>query len=874
MKPIKLTLSAFGPFAGLTEVDFAALGSSGLFLISGETGSGKTTLFDGISFALYGSASGGDKRRDSSAFRSHFASAKTETFVELVFEHRERTYTVRRNPTYVREGYKTARNHDAYMSCAETGEAWDGVKDVTKAVTELLGLDETQFRQTMMIAQGDFLRILHASSIERERIFEEIFGTQLYDRIERSITQRWKNSRDALKDARLKYDQIFGAMRVDDEAIMGLRAAPDRAAEAAELLEDHCKAEAKQLRALEKEIEQVEGARKAVQERLSTGKMINDGVDSLAKTELELLKIRACEGEIADLAQQRAAAERAREVARLYEAAKRLEMEQRRQTMQLAESKTKLESARADAVAAEERLAQMAEDWNALPQLRLRAENLKKSVDDLSKLSALVDKTRKEYLKRNAARKALDAAQQQYSAVFDAFMQSQAGLLAKELREGEPCPVCGSVHHPKLCALSAKSATQQDVERAQKEVRDRTEAEQALTGECMQLKARSYELHQAIESALGRAVNISEADGEMKSVREETMALCAKISAVEKDYRAAELNATHVRKQLASAQSACDTLSAQLERLAKELSESKAQCERARIENGFATEAEYIAARREEREISHLQSIIEDHARQMAMLTKSAAELRERWQGREKVDLTAAGEELRQIEVRRSAMLAQRQLFATDCEVNASTLKRLKAIVRELEQAQAQHGMLDNLYRTVTGQLTLPDAKKIAFETYILQYYFRRVISAANDRLGRMSAGRFYLSCQEDPAKRNTKSGLGLDVFDAYTNRKRDVKTLSGGESFLASLALALGFADVVQASAGGVRLDAMFIDEGFGTLDDETLMRAMAVLMRLTEGDRLVGIISHVPALRETIDSKILLRRTENGDSRCEVVR
>ena len=189
MKPIMLTLSAFGPFAGLTEVNFAALGSSGLFLISGETGSGKTTLFDGISFALYGSASGGDKRRDSSAFRSHFADAKTETFVELVFEHRGNTYTVRRNPTYTREGYKTPRNHDAYMFCAETGETWDGVKEVTQAVTGLLGLDETQFRQTMMIAQGDFLRILHATSAERERIFEEIFGTQLYDRIERSIVR-------------------------------------------------------------------------------------------------------------------------------------------------------------------------------------------------------------------------------------------------------------------------------------------------------------------------------------------------------------------------------------------------------------------------------------------------------------------------------------------------------------------------------------------------------------------------------------------------------------------------------------------------------------------------------------------------------------
>lgn len=874
MKPLKLTLCAFGPFAAETVVDFSALGSSGLFLISGDTGAGKTTLFDGISFALYGTASGGEKRRDASAFRSHFASAKTETYVEFTFDHRGRTYTVRRNPTYVREGYKTPRTHDAAMTCAETGEIWDGAREVTQAVTELLGLDDRQFRQTMMIAQGDFLRILHATSIERERIFEEIFGTQLYDRIEKEVTQRWKAARDARRDALLKYDQIFGAMRLGESGgdILELREAPDRAEEAVALLDARCKADAKQQKSLEKELEAAEAARKAVQEKLSTGKMINDGVDRLAKTEAELAQTEARTPEIALLSAERQSAEKAREVARHYEAAARIEADRSRQQRQLADSRVQLESVRAAAVRAEEVLAQAASEWEQLPGLRVRAEALKKSVDDLTKLSALVTKTREAYVRHKAARKDAEAAQANYAQVFDAFMRSQAGLLARELKNGEPCPVCGSLSHPKPCPLAPESANQQDVERAQQLLRERTEAEQKLAGDCLQLKARSYDLHKAIQDALGREVNISDAGGEAKAAQSEHRALCAKLDSIEKSYRAAEAEATQARKKLAAMQSACETLSAQLERLAGELAQAKAQCAQALAQNGFIDEAGYLAARREDREISRLQSLIEGHERRLAALKESLAELRERWQNREKIDLTAAGEEARAVETLRAELLANLQAFSTQCEVNASALKRLKAIVRELNQAREQYGMLDNLYRTVTGQLA--DAEKLAFETYILQYYFRRVILAANDRLGRMSAGRFYLSCQEEPVKRSTKTGLGLDVFDAYTNHKRDVKTLSGGESFLASLALALGFADVVQASSGGVRLDTMFIDEGFGTLDEETLMRAMTVLVRLAEGDRLVGIISHVPTLRETIDAKLLLRRTERGDSVCEVVR
>lgn len=876
MKPIKLVLSAFGPFAGETTVNFSDLGSSGLFLISGDTGAGKTTLFDAIAFALYNTASGGNERRDVSAFRSHFASNKTETFVEFTFEHRGRNYTVRRNPSYARAGYKTKRSHDAFMTCIETGEQWDGASAVTKAVTELLGLDDKQFRQTVMIAQGDFLRILHASSIERERIFEEIFGTQLYDHIEKEVSRRWKLARDERRDALLKYDQIFGAMRLGEDAsgILALREAPDRADEAVALLDERCKADAKKLKSLEKELEKVEIDRKNAQEKLSTGRMVNDGVSKLTQTEMALAQEEARNAEVEDLSARRQAAERAREVSRLYESAARLESEQRRQKAQLTDAQSRLEKASHAAVAAEEGLAQWTAEWDQLTEHRLRSEALKKSAEDLARLSALVTQTREVYVRRNTARREQERAQAQYNAVFDAFMRSQSGLLAKELRDGEPCPVCGSVVHPKPCPISADAAGQEDVERAQQLLRKRTEAAQSLEGDCLQLKARSYDLHNAIQTALEREIDISNAEAEAKSARDEYMQLCARIKSVEDGHRAAEAGATLARKQLSAAQSACDTLSGELTRRAQELDSAQELCRKSLADNGFTDESDYLAARLDDRAISRLQSAIEDHARRLTMLRENLADLRQRWQGVEKIDLTAAQAEADAVEGHRRALLADRQNAATLCEVNASALKRLKSIAKELDQAREQYSMLDSLYRTLTGQLTNPNAQKVPFETHVLQYYFRRVILAANDRLSRMSAGRFYLSCQEEAAKRNTRAGLGLDVFDALTNQKRDVKTLSGGESFLASLSLALGFADVVQASAGGVRLDTMLIDEGFGTLDEETLMRAMAVLVRLTEGDRLVGVISHVPLLREMIDAKLLISRDENGASRCEVIK
>ena len=356
-------------------------------------------------------------------------------------------------------------------------------------------------------------------------------------------------------------------------------------------------------------------------------------------------------------------------------------------------------------------------------------------------------------------------------------------------------------------------------------------------------------------------------------VERELGALNARVERVERERRAAEERAKAARSGRDGARSACDTLDAQCERLRSDWLKAKADFAAALSEQGFADEAEYRAARRDDGQISRMQSKIEAHAQSLQTLGQSLSELRQRWEGAQPVDFDAAGRALAEAEEALAQRRAERQALSTRAEVNRSALKRLKAEAVRLGRVRAEFGLCDNLYRTVSGQLA--GAERISLETYVLQYYFRRVVAAANQRLTRMSAGRFYLECRMEEGKKNTRSGLGLNVLDAYTNRERDVKTLSGGESFLASLALALGFADVVQASSGGVRLDTMFIDEGFGTLDEETLSRAMAALTRLTEGDRLVGVISHVAQLRESIDSQIIVRGSPSGSRlSMEVVR
>ena len=1262
MRPIRLKLSAFGPYGKTAEVDFSRL--SGLFLITGDTGAGKTTLFDGVSFALYGAASGGDARRDSASFRSHFADPKTPTFAELTFSHLSKTYFIHRNPTYLREGLKTPKQHDAEMTCLDDGRQWLGAREVTQAVTALLGLDEKQFRQTMMIAQGDFLRILHAKSDERERIFEEVFGTQAYSRLSRSLKERWSEKRAAREQSLVRYGQLFEELRLDGggpdaQALKALAAAPDRADEAAALLTALCEADAEKLDALDAEILRAEANRKAAQERLNTGRMVNDGLSRLAQTRAQLAETEAQSETMGALSMERDAAERARRAAKFEEETARIREEGVSRRRRLDEERARLTAAAAELDAAEAALSATDADWQALPALRTRidrlsradqalrraeilsrrvaqaretlkqaqerraeaeralraaeaaqteaaagrarAEVLSRAAESLKRLAALSEETGSAEADYRAAKADADAARADADAAFDAFMGSQAARLARSLREGEPCPVCGSRAHPAPHPAAEGAPNEDGVRLAQQRSEKMDAQARRLSAEAVARRAQLLELNQSLTAELGREIAPAEAPGESRraaaearallvridetaetlrrariaaeaadaearrgseslaadqaslrallqeaqaamareeatsnfantnsaahptdaaisaqredaseagapdnlaasdssaadargyadangiprrsgetlaalhgdaagadalgnsaalngsaadargyadasgiprrsgealaahrgdateadalgnpaalngsavdargyvdtngtsrrsgealaaqrgdateanalgnpaalngstvdargyvdtsgiprrsgealaaqrgdateadalgnpaaldgramdargcaeadgiprrssaalsarredataknesaafppsgessaeasdipspeailsrrgEVERELGALNARVERVERERRAAEERAKAARSGRDGARSACDTLDAQCERLRSDWLKAKADFAAALSEQGFADEAEYRAARRDDGQISRMQSKIEAHAQSLQTLGQSLSELRQRWEGAQPVDFDAAGRALAEAEEALAQRRAERQALSTRAEVNRSALKRLRAEAVRLGRVRAEFGLCDNLYRTVSGQLA--GAERISLETYVLQYYFRRVVAAANQRLTRMSAGRFYLECRMEEGKKNTRSGLGLNVLDAYTNRERDVKTLSGGESFLASLALALGFADVVQASSGGVRLDTMFIDEGFGTLDEETLSRAMAALTRLTEGDRLVGVISHVAQLRESIDSQIIVRGSPSG--------
>ena len=931
MRPLKLTLSAFGPYAAETVLDLAQLGRGGLYLVTGDTGAGKTTLFDAITYALYDHSSGGV--REGAMLRSKYAEPGTPTFVELEFEVRGQRCTVRRNPEYLRpkargEGFTTEKA-DACLTYADGRPPVTRAKDVTAAVVDIIGLDYNQFSQIAMIAQGQFTRLLNASTEERSKIFRKLFRTQPYQRLQERLQAENAALTRQREEQSVRIGQLLSGLSwaegdadraVLHELVPLCEAGGQTSPETLLLLLDAL------LAGQEQALSAATSARTEAEAELDKLQQTLGRAEQAEKLRLELTAAQTRQDALRPVldAAEAEAARHAGDSAALDALAGKLEraksnlaafdgLDSLEKKLSAARDAAALENARAEKRRAA--LGQLDGELTALEQslaalggaeaenvsLEARAEQLARRETALEQLAqSLAEGQRRGQAARQAQERYLlaDGAKER-DHLERAFLNAQAGLLAEGLTDGTPCPVCGSPHHPKRAVLPAEAPTQARVDAARQSADEADHAAQEASAAAAKAVAADREakatLRRDAEALLPERFTSPEGPVKLTvsllktALAEESEALHAAQEALDKAQKqnaaalAAKARQEDERQKKTAQRSALEAEArASAEEAARQSASTKAleaQCAEARAALPAADREEArraLAGLENERcalragmdaAASALARARQDYAAAEAAVTALTAQQTE---AGEAADLPALESQRDALTARRTALAAQEKALTARLLPNrkAADLYRQHAAARaELER---RWQWVNALASTAGG--TLSSKQKIRLEAYIQMNYLDAILVHANTRLMQMTAGQYELE-RVGAENQRSQSGLDLGVIDHYNGTRRSVKTLSGGESFKASLALALGLSDEVQSAAGGIRLDTLFLDEGFGSLDDESLEQAIQVLAGLTEGDRLVGIISHVAALKERIDKQVVVKKARSGGSTVEVI-
>ncbi|MBR2912840.1 MAG: SMC family ATPase [Oscillospiraceae bacterium] len=865
MKPLKLVMAAFGPFAEETVIDFEALGTDGIFLITGDTGAGKTTIFDAISFALYGEASGGKARRNVKNFRSDYVGLEGDTYVKLEFEQHGKRYEVERSPEYER----LAKRGDGVVKSTASAHLLDSdgevlarrPEEVTKYIVQLLGLTREQFSQTVMIAQGDFQKIIAAKSDDRKKIFQQLFDTFLYERFQNRL--REKNAQLEQQSERLLELMLSDMRRGRCEGLdaMDVQDAGNAAAYL-EILTACTEEYARQLTQQQALAKDAQAQQEILTKQLISGTEGNRLLAELENKHRELALLRAQQDEMAALEQEFAQARRAAQITPISQ---QLSEQQKRRSDKFTECRMVSEGIALQEEAlhiAESRLAQADADAQALDGLRSRFAQLKGAEAHYAKLSAYRNRYAEKAARLNEMSFESETAHAAHRAKLNAYLLGQAGILAASLQEGMPCPVCGSAEHPKPAKLPTGTPTEEEVQAAQKHADRLAAALQRQSAECAELRAKITQIE---EDPIVSAMTAEEHAWELSQTERE-------IRRIETEQKSAQ-DAFH-REGLKH-----EKLRTHMLALERELTQHETDI--ARLEHAFAAAladaafadaAEFEAAKRSTAQLAAMERTLGDYHKKCTAAQAAAEELELRAQGVEMADIAALEIAKAQAQERCNALASEVRRLHTTCEINSEVCESLQKLLASQKKLRSEWGVISDLYKTVSGQQGGGKAK-LRFEAYVQQYYFRRVVASANRRLRLLTQDTFVLRCREDAKNLREQSGLDLEVLDRNTGQWRDVSTLSGGESFMASLSLALGLSDVVQDGCGGIQLDAMFIDEGFGTLDEQSLQQAIALLDKLSCGKRMIGIISHVGALRQRIDRKIVVSKTSCG-SAAEIVK
>ena len=1033
MRPIKLTISAFGPYASKQVIDFEELKGRNIFVISGKTGAGKTTIFDAISYALYGEASGESRETDS--LRSHFADDNTETYVELEFELRGEKYTVNRVPKQKKkkargEGY-TEKSADATLTLPD-GKVITKVKNVTDKIIEILGITREQFKQIVMLAQGEFKKLLLADSVEREGIFRKIFNTYDFEKIQAELKDKAanlsKNRTKSKHEMEINLKNIKGEHDIVIDEYVDLPLVIEKLKDLLErdnniykTLNEEGKEVDNNLQVKNQEkaiietnnnlLKEKEIITKALEELLSKedeyknkSKTIIDGKnakevkyieDKLIETTKKLTKreedynlslknidsLKLKQEEANKLLQIEESKECDREklsveinnlnkleekiieldslnnkVMHLKQSAENSKLQiinNKKETEELKKSKEEKELQLKDIATLETKKVELESD--------IKAKN--KTLDEVRELFKVIRSFQNTYIEHNNKAKEYKEFEVEYKKVKenyekmdDLYKKEQAGILASKLQENEPCPVCGSTNHPNKATIkeNLKIPTKEELKVA-KENLDKLEKEnlEKINNLTTLNSNKTTYLEQVNNhlSMLSATLNIDKTFNsetakvvknlgtELKSVidklKDELLKVIDKISLKEKiekelnlitttinerehslikleeceknytteltqnitkideykkeipenitdlktlnnliEVKTKELNISkeklaklrleneNLAKKLEGENSTSKEINKSIEELKLEIANNKANFNEAIKEQGFDNIQTYEDAKLQISMVESLEKEVENYNSELKLTKAKQEDIINKTKDIVFMDITTIDEEIRSIQNNKKELESKLRELHAIIVGNKTILKNVENLNIEFKEIEEEYKVLGELADLANGK----KAPYISFERYILASYFEDIIEAANIRLEKMTGDRFSLIRKTSKSKGAGQKGLELEIYDNYTDSSRDVSSLSGGESFKASLSLALGLSDIVQSNAGGVSLDTMFVDEGFGTLDPQSLDNAIDSLLELQRGGRLVGIISHVEELKERIDAKLEVTSTSKG--------
>lgn len=1010
MKPVQLEISAFGPYASSVTIDFTLLYQDGLFLITGATGSGKTTIFDAITFALYGEASG--SLREAKSLRCDFASYKQETYVDLTFQFKKQVYHIRRSPQYIKPGRKTPISAQAELTMPD-GKIFSTTRDVNQAISTLLGVDVLQFKQIAMIAQGEFTRLIHASSDEKEKIFRKLFGTHHYDRFETLLKEKYNQYKQKIESTMIAIETLkkqidkesaplSTAVFIETTKAKGLEANKQLTIQNDEWNQLLKRLEEKRQNYgwIEKNNTRLDQLEKALaehsalleqetrmnqhQEELAEAKKANELMlienqlnEAQRQSQTLLDQETLLEQEIANLNKK------AEQIDKAYLAVPHIQQQVQSLHVELKKYQDQLEKLKqfnylqTQSLALEKEIAQCQmklkelehkKEENAHKEQLLKTfieasldvnlqyftcqQDLKEIQTQLEHHKHLEELEKKERvahqnytLQASVYQKEADAYSYQNQQTLhyeNRLMLEQAGILAQNLKENEPCPVCGSTHHPQLAQLSDQDLSSETLKKMKAELemsqnhlqetyqqvleKKQTfeEIQRQIQFECETMGISLEEKKNAKENLIDKMKelkhqleSLSELQKEVKQKEAQRQQLLKEAENLQQEYQKTieqlqELYAQaaaysgqikgldveaeneenisekimHIQQAITlktkeidtSTQSynilhtSLNTLLGQKAGYQTEKKKWEQQCHHTQkvfdkqLSLLFKDLSHYQSAKRSPKEIVQLEKAYQDYLLAKERNDTLVQSLKNELTSTQKMDLSSLSKEIEALNEQSIIIKDQYQQKLGLYQQNQRLLKQLEKDYQAIELIEPAYQNYYDLYSLTSGN----NALKLSFERYILAAYFEQILALANIRFQEMTNQRYKMLRKEEKGSR--QSGLDIVIQDYESGTVRDIKTLSGGETFKAALSLALGLSDMIQNFAGGIELDTLFIDEGFGSLDGDSLQQALHVLLHLRQSDKLIGIISHVQELKEQIDRQIVIKK-ENMDSYIEVV-